>query len=181
MIRINTLRFGYSIIEVVLVISAVSIVLGLCAGLIHVLLRLEKGERTHLGETGTIARLAQQFRKDVHAATRATLDPIDERGGARLDVATPTDRTIDYRAGERSIVRTQHHGDEVERRETFSLPSCPEPRFLKSEGGGGVWLILSLPRGAGPETGPKGLRHNFRIEALMGRDHHGSPSTENTR
>jgi prepilin-type N-terminal cleavage/methylation domain-containing protein len=165
-------RRGFSIIEVALVISAISIVLGLCGGLLHVVLRLEKGERAHVDETATMARLEHRLRDDVHAATRAG------RKSSVLRLEGPDDRVVAYEAGVRAIVRTREHAGAVERRETYPLPSCVEPRFVTSDLEGNAWVILELPRSAGPDVGPKRLIHDFQIEALVGRDHRRPRSKE---
>jgi type II secretory pathway component PulJ len=169
--RTRSSRRGFTIVEVLLVVGAVSLVLGLCAGLLHVLLRLDRTGRAHLVETTTVGRLARQFRQDVHAATRAK--PVAGADGplSNLELAFPEDRIVAYEAREHALVRTQNHGAEVERRETYTLPFRREPRFLVRDDEGKVWVSLRLPRGAESDTGPKSLRHDLQIEALAGRDH----------
>ena len=155
----------------VLAIGAVAIVLGLCGGLLHVLLRLDRTGRAHLVETATIGRLARQFRKDVHAA-REPRAGGDAGAAANLDLALSGDRRIVYEARERALVRTEHHGATVERRETYTLPFCRDSRFLVRGTDGQVWVSLELRRAIAKEneTGPRSLRHDLQIEALAGKD-----------
>src|SRR5689334_610049 len=96
----RTSRRGFSMIEVVLVLGGVSIILGLCAGLLHVMLRLERAGRLHLAETVTVGRLAHQFRQDVHAALRARPAVQDESLAAKLELVLPAARQVDYEAAE---------------------------------------------------------------------------------
>src|SRR5262249_7667548 len=84
--RPGLVRRGYSLVEIVLAMGAVAIVLGLCAGLLHVLLRLDRTGRTHLVESATIGRLARQFREDVHASRRAVASAAGDAPAAMLEL-----------------------------------------------------------------------------------------------
>jgi prepilin-type N-terminal cleavage/methylation domain-containing protein len=181
MTRSRPSRRGFTLIEVVLGVGAVSIVLGLCAGLLHVLLRLDRTGRAHLVETATVGRLARQFRQDVHAAAVTKPDRDDGGPAATLELTpnSPDGRRVVYAASPSAVVRTQHRGAVVERRETYALPSCRDPRFLVHAAEGKVWASLRLPRDvegvAG--TGPKRPRHALQIDALAGRDHRLTPAS----
>jgi hypothetical protein len=171
MITPRSTHRGYALIEMVLAIGAVAIVLGLCGGLLHVLLRLDRTGRAHLVETATIGRLARQFRNDVHAAREAKAGG-DGGAAANLDLALPEDRKIVYEAHDRALVRTEHHGVIVARRETYTLPFCRDGRFLVRPTNGQVWVSLELRRRTANEneTSPRSLRHDLQIEALAGKD-----------
>jgi hypothetical protein len=170
-------RRAYALIEVVLAISSIAIVLGLCTGLLHVLLRLDRTARDHLVETATIDRLARQFRQDVHAAREARAGADEAGRAANLDLTLAPDHTIVYDARERLLARTEHHGATVARRETYALPFCREGRFLVRNTDGQVWVSLALRRGtAGPnDVSPRDLRHDLQFEALAGRSHSRAP------
>ena len=56
--------------------GAISVVLIVSAGLIHVLLRLDRAGRAHVAEAANLGRLAREFRRDVRAAT------VEEYGAA---------------------------------------------------------------------------------------------------
>jgi hypothetical protein len=169
-------RRGTSLIEIVLVMAALTLVLGLCTGLIHVVLRLDRTGRSYVVETTTIGRLSRQFRGDVHAARRARPVGGEAKGalapGLELTLPGDRERTILYQARDRSLVRTQQHDDVIERRETYTLPFCPAPRFAveTQTPAGQTWASLRLPRSTQPAPGPKSLYHELAIEALVGRD-----------
>jgi type II secretory pathway component PulJ len=165
-------RRGFSIVEIVLVLGAVSLLLGLCSGLIHVLLRLDRVGRAHLVETATVGRLARQFRRDVHAAARVKLVARDDREGPSLELTLPDDRVVAYQPGEHELVRLQRQGVTLDRRENYSLPFSTRPRFTIGDEEGKTWVSLRLPRGS--DSAAPGLRHNLQIDALMGRDRHRS-------
>jgi hypothetical protein len=163
-------RGGYTLIEMVLAIGAVAIVLGLCGGLLHVLLRLDRSGRDHLVETATIGRVARQFRQDVHAAREAKVSG-EAAAAAGLELALTEDRTIVYTMRDRALVRTEKRGDIAGRRESYALPFCRGGRFGVRNADSQVWVSLELLRGTGKDTGPMSLRHDLPIEALAARDH----------
>jgi type II secretory pathway component PulJ len=171
MTRPQSTRRAYALIEMVLVIGTIAIVLGLCAGLLHVLLRLDRTGRAHLVETATIGRLARQFRADVHAASEAS-NRGKNAATANLDLELAGERRIVYEAGDRALVRTEQQGATVERRERYTLPFCRAGRFRLRTTDDKVWVILELRRSPGgeSESGPRSLRHDLQIEALAGRD-----------
>jgi hypothetical protein len=163
---------GVSITEIVFVIASLSILLGLCAGLLHAVLRLDRSGRSHLVETATIGRLARQFRQDVHAASRAKPVGGEAADGPApgLELTLPEDRTVAYEASATALVRTQRKGPAVERREAYSIPFCRDPRFLVRGSDGAVWTSLELPRSTVPGAGPGDFRHHLQVDALTSRD-----------
>jgi hypothetical protein len=169
MIRTKVKRRGFSIIEVLLVVGAVALLLGLCSGLLHVLLRLDRTGRAHAVETATVGRLARQYRQDVRAAIRARSVAGEDGAMSKLELTFPGERVVAYQPRDQALVRTQQQGAEVARRETYTLPFCQGPRFDVREVDDKVWVSLRLPRGS--EPGPNSLHHDLQIEALVGRDH----------
>ena len=68
-------RRGYALIEVMVVITITAVMLGLCAGMIHLLMRLDRSGRSTAEEAADLARLARDFRADAHASS-----PVDPPG-----------------------------------------------------------------------------------------------------
>ena len=171
MIRRRSSSAGFSLIEMVLAISAVAIVLGLCAGLLHVLLRLDRTGRDHLVETATVGRLARQFRLDVHAAHAAKAGGGDDPA-AKLELVLTDDRTVVYEARPHALTRVENQGAIVQRRETYSLPFCREAGFMVQAETAASWVRLRLRRSPAndKDNGPRGLRHDLQIDALAGKD-----------
>jgi hypothetical protein len=162
-------RGGYAMIEMVIVIAAIIVILGMCVGLIHALMRLDRIGRAHLVEVTTRGRLARQFRQDVRAASRA--EPVRDRDGrdAALRLDRPDGPSVEYRAGPGRLDRDERPaGDAPARRETFRLRATGVPRFEVRDDGGGSFVGLLVPDGTtfGPPDGPR----ETRIEALLGRD-----------
>jgi hypothetical protein len=165
MSRSRKMRTGFSLIEMVMVIGAVSLLLGLCAGLLHVMLKVDRIGRSHLVEATTVGRLARQFRRDVHAGKLAAWIG----NGETLELNRPDGRTVYYAVGRDSLSRIVVHGRKpVEQRESYRLSFSEPPHFVVRTEGDRAWVTLRLPRAN--EASPASLRHDIQIEALEGRD-----------
>ncbi len=163
------MRAGFTLIEMVLVIGAISIVLGLCAGTIHALLAVHRSSGEHMADATTVGRLALQFRRDARAATGAKA--IGDAGGAAkgLELSLPEGETIDYRADDDGLIRTESRADKVGRRGRFFLPRRGAPGFEVADDRGATLAILILRRPAGGTRIGEHIRE-LRIEGHVGRD-----------
>jgi prepilin-type N-terminal cleavage/methylation domain-containing protein len=162
-------RAGFTLIEMVLVIGAMSIVLGLCAGTIHALLRVHRSSREHLNDVTTVGRLALQFRRDARAATGAKA--IGDEGGAAkgLELTLPEDGTITYRADKDGLIRTERRSDEDRGRDRFFLPRRGTPGFEVVDDRGTTLAAMILTRPTGGTRIGEHIRE-LRIEGHVGRD-----------
>ena len=97
-----------------LVVIAVSTVLmGVAVSVLHMLMRAEHGGRRHVSRATTVARLADQFRSDVHAALRPMAaegrgeEPVAvcPAGGAHGDVSRHCRAEIERRRADRRKAR----------------------------------------------------------------------------
>jgi hypothetical protein len=158
----------------VLAIGAVAIVIGLCAGMLHVLLRLDRTARSHLVETTTIGRLARQFRQDAHAARDAHRGAARNGPAAKLDLVLSGDRSVTYEMRDGSLLRREHGGDTAGRLEAYRLPCCREALFVVQAQDGAVWVQLRLRRGpeidAAAGASRPSPRQDLAIDARVGRD-----------
>lgn len=161
-------RAGFTLIEMVLVIGATSIILGLCAGTIHALLGVHRSSREHLADATTVVRLALQFRRDARAATGAKAIGDAGQVAKGLELTLPEGETITYRAGDDGLIRTERRSDEEGRRDRFSLPRRGAPGFEVADDRGATLAVLILTRRAGPGSGEH-IRE-LRIEGHVGRD-----------
>jgi hypothetical protein len=134
------------------------------------MLRLDRTGRAHLIETRSLGRLARQLRQDVHAARKAT--PAEGGDPSKtLELLLPGDTIVAYEARERGLVRSEKHGASLDRRESYTLPSCSDPRFLVQTNEAQTWIHLRLPRGPMRGEGGGSLHQSLEIDALLGRDH----------
>lgn len=163
-------RRGYALIEMILVIGALVVILGLCASLIHLLMRLDRASRDHLAESGIRERLARQLRSDVRAASTAKVG--QEQPGAAgpnwLVLHGPGDRVINYVSGGGGIIRTEHDGPRLVRQEAYRLPSKAVPRFAVRAERGSDFVVLELVRK--PAQADMGRPRVAEYVALLGRE-----------
>lgn len=160
-------RSGYALIELLLVISSLAVVMGLCMALLHALLKLDRSARSHLAEASSRDRLARQFRQDARASSRfepkSATAPQD-----RIELLRPDGRVVLYRAREGHLVRTERSGDSNVRSESYNLPSRGIARFSVHVQDGSSFASLVLPRKKNPVGGERS--HEIRIEAHLGKD-----------
>ena len=98
---------GISLIELLMAMGGVSLVITSSAMLLHGVMRAQSESRRFFDDERTSARLARQFRADVHAAAQVAA-PIEAPAGERLVAFTlPDGGTIEYRhtADRRQIER----------------------------------------------------------------------------
>lgn len=98
---------GISLVELLMAMGGVSLVITSSAMLLHGVMRAQSESRRFFDDERTSARLARQFRADVHAAAQVAA-PIEAPAGERLVAFTlPDGGTIEYRhtADRRQIQR----------------------------------------------------------------------------
>ncbi len=160
-------RRGYSLIETLLVISAMAVVFGLCASMIHGLLRLDRAGRARLNEAATLSRLARQFRQDVRAASTSRSSGKDDPR-QELVLSVPPDRAIEYRWSKGRVLRAERAPGRADRHETYRLPDRAAPRFQVLDEHGVVWVSLGLDRK--PDIASLIPSRGYRVVARLGKD-----------
>ncbi len=158
-------RRGFTLIEMVAVITILGTLLGLCAGTIHLLMRLDRSGRAASEEAADLARLARDFLGDAHAAP-----PTDPAGRSpdRMTLDLGDGRTVEYQVRPGDLLRTAREGDKVRRREVYRRPSRTSARLDVTPDGPRSIAALILDR---PADGPDGsLYRDYRIEAELGKD-----------
>lgn len=111
---------GYSLIEMVTVISLMGVVMLACALMIHTLLKVEQVTRRDELLSLTVNEVVHRFRHDVHRAELGTLSP-DMR---ELSLSLGQGHVVVYQLEEQKITVREEIGDEVARREVYQLPGC---------------------------------------------------------
>lgn len=108
---------GISLIELLMAMGGVSLVITSSAMLLHGVMRAQSESRRFFDDERTSARLARQFRADVHAAARVEAQ-VAAPAGERLVVFTlPDGHTIEYR----------HAADRCQIERRLLAPGNPTP------------------------------------------------------
>jgi type II secretory pathway pseudopilin PulG len=118
-------RRGISLIELLLVMSAASVVLTMSATLIHRLMHAQSKASSLVDVERTALRLSEAFRSDVHRALRVG-EFSAESVLVRLQM--PGNQTIEYRSEPQAVRRVVSQGSETMARELFAFSAT-----IKSE------------------------------------------------
>ena len=179
--RRHSVRPGITLIEVVAVAAMSSLITGLAVTALILAIKNSDAAHGDLATRSEIARLARQFRRDVHAALRA-------------NVAVAPD-AISFSDGE-SVVRYRQTGDRLEReeftsdraddapprkRDSYRLPSGLAATIDSAVSGKSLFvrLRLSPPKNEQPNSAtssasqPSHVGQWHDVEAWLGRDHRG--------
>jgi len=114
---------GITIIETIVLMTAVAAMLGLCVLLLQLLMRLNAESRARLDGATALDRLARQFRRDVHEAGTARLleRPAARLAGLRLEPGPR--QAVEYQVMENGkIARIETRGENLVRREVYEVP-----------------------------------------------------------
>jgi len=158
----RTPRRGTSLIEMVIIIGGATVLLSVCGGFMHLLLRLEETGRASIADTSNVSRLAVQFRRDVRGSTTAVAVPAAEGTPPGLDLTTPGRPVIGYRTSGDRLLRTETEGERVVRREGYRFTGLGPAAFEA----GDDWVALVLPRGT-DSGGMTVGRPGYRVEARL--------------
>ena len=136
---------GISLVELLMAMGGVSLVITSSAMLLHGVMRAQSESRRFFDDERTSARLARQFRADVHAAAQ-----VAAPAGERLVAFTlPDGGTIEYR----------HSADrrQIQRRLIAPGNSAPTAREDYSLAGPCDAIVTVAERQITLELGPEGL------------------------
>jgi len=168
-------RRGYSLIETVVVVGAVTIVLSLCGLVLHGMLRLDRSGRKEFDDTGTITRLARQFREDIHAGRSAEIiRETDTQKGLKV---VGENRIIIYTIDGTHLHRVEQNGKgEPLGREAYRVDRLGEIHFEESNEG-----ISSIRLKFIGDRARTNLPHrsDLGIIAKLGKDHPPGQRLEN--
>lgn len=115
---------GHSMIELLTAISAGTAVMAITVGLLTAMLDLDRHARERAQQRTALDRLADQFRRDVHAALR--VKPLGTPTGtqpAGWQFELEAGQSVEYRAAANGeLVRTERTGAKVYGMESYRLP-----------------------------------------------------------
>ena len=179
---------GISLVELLMAMGGVSLVITSSAMLLHGVMRAQSESRRFFEDERTSARLARQFRADVHAAAQVAAQvaaQIEAPAGKRLVAFTlPDGGTIEYRhtADRRQIQRRllAPGNPTPTAREDYSLAgpcaavvTVAEKHIHLELGAEGVDGELAPPGVVRPPLSPAEAKRKppaLVVEAVLGRD-----------
>jgi prepilin-type N-terminal cleavage/methylation domain-containing protein len=166
-------RRGYALVEVLVVMTIVATMLTLCAGMIHLLLKLDHANRSGSEVAADLSRLARDFREDAHAS--GSVDPPGQAVD-RLTMPIADKKTVEYQIRPKDILRTVREGEKVRRYEVYRTPARAVVRIERTNDGPRTFLCLVIDR---PLDGrDDSLYRYYRIEAELGKDRRMTPRPE---
>jgi prepilin-type N-terminal cleavage/methylation domain-containing protein len=177
--RAKPRRRGFTLIEMMVVITAVATALGLCATTIQLLLRLKADAQSRFSANVGLERLARQLRSDAHAAAVALVDA--PRGGkaASLRLEFGPKHGVAYEPRKSAVVRLESQDGNLTHREAYALEPATEVEFeIRPEAGRQFVAVVMRKRNAKGRTGASLVREAL---ALVGKElgeplgQHGGP------
>lgn len=174
-------RRGASLIELLVVITMISAMMMVTGPLFYRLFQVDQvSARAALVEI-TTARLAIQYRLDVHAAQATTRTVDAETGRPSLELRSESQPRIVYTGGADEVRREVIGADGPTARETYRLPACriefPEPAAATEETPSKsplpqlVTLVVDRPHSLLSGSNQPGRSRNLTLDAELGRDH----------
>jgi prepilin-type N-terminal cleavage/methylation domain-containing protein len=154
------LRRGKSLIELLVVISIMSVVLGLCATSLATLFRLRHQLSRDRQQAAALARLATRLRQDAHSATDFSLD-------SACLLTLPAGEAVHYTYAPPHILREHRRGVQLLHRDRFTLPTSATAAFEQEAGSPHPLLRLTI-RPAEVSTRRTEIPRAVTIEAAVG-------------
>jgi len=169
-------RPGHTLTEILVVVTVASSVVVAAVGLIHAMTRFQQGDAEQARFEAGLEVLADQFRDDVHAATRwkpmASAAPGQGKPQG-WELRLGAGRRVEYRVGERRLVRLELDKDKVVRREAFWLPRDVAVSIEAAEPDAPRLVGLRIVSGPGaPARSPLWPVH---VDAVLAMDHRFAP------
>lgn len=157
-------RRGISLIEMIAAMGIGAVMMGVAVALLYTLLETEGSGREHLRHGSVLGRLADQFRRDVHAAK--SVGDVADGEGRQFELAPG--RTVTYRLEPGTLVRTEQVDAVVQRRESFALPPGTTTSIRIEADTDPTIVSLMITPVAEPPRQPG--RRTARIDAVLARD-----------
>ena len=98
-------RHAVSLVELLVVMSACSIILTMSAGLVHRAMHAQSATHAFFDGERSALRLSEQFRDDVHQAATATVEAPARNDGVFLRLRLAGDQAIEYRQADSIVER----------------------------------------------------------------------------
>ncbi len=138
-------RSALSLIELMAVASACSVVLTVSTVLLHRVMRTQSEACSFSDAERSAERLSLQLRQDVHQATVAELSNSNLKEGVFLRLQLPNGRSVEYSRAEGNVLRVLSQKDKVAAREEFAFPQPTELAVQKQDSPKRILLSITTP------------------------------------
>lgn len=157
-------RPAYSLVELLVVLTASISGLGIATGLMHRGLSLQSQARSLCDEERTALRLARQFRTDIHLARaiRIPSRPDESTQESLIEIELATQGRVTYGVHDQAVVRQASSSAPGPRVEAYR---CPAGTTWWVEQSGGT---VSLAGSTAPT--PRRRPYDIRVIACVGRE-----------
>jgi len=163
-------RAAKTLLEVVIIVSIMSVALTLAATTLVALFRVERQIRASQMQRQMLTRLGSRLRSDAHAAVSVKID-----NGCELSLAGG--RKIQYRVVAPEITRELRDGDDVLHRDAFVLPPRAQAEFEIAGEPDAPLVRLAITPGELPGRAHQAASRSASIIAAVNL-HHAAPVME---
>lgn len=157
-----------------MVIAVSTVLMGIAGTTVVTLMQAEHNGCDHVSRTATVARLAEQFRRDV----REALHPVAVEGEPKdqWQFALPGDRTVTYQALPGELQRRESLGGKRVRRESYLLPAdCSAEIVLPTDAAPATAALVIASRGSAPAASHEVHRGGIGMDHRFAKAFGGSP------
>jgi hypothetical protein len=175
-------RRAVSMIELLIVMSACTIVLTLSSVLVVRAMRTHAQSRVNCDAERNALRLSSQFRRDVHAAESAVAENNAQRGDFFLSMQLTEDQQVEYSIVGGTVLRLMSLDGKSTAREEFAFPAGSKLTIRELESPRRIALtIVNQPTfDKAPEGIPRAIALavplSLDVEANLGRDRRLTPA-----
>ena len=158
------MRRAFTLIEMIVAISVGAVLMGIAMSLLVVLLGAERSGRAHVERSETLQRLADQFRRDVHAAVGEVV--VKGEKGQEWQMELTGNCIVRYTVAADGVSREERMESRDVRRESYALQKDSTVAIAVDRATSPSVVTLTIePKDASSRPG-----HEIRIDAVLGRD-----------
>ncbi|MBS0261915.1 MAG: hypothetical protein JSS02_08150 [Planctomycetes bacterium] len=156
--------------EMLVVISVVSVFVGLAGMTIHRLLAAEQ-EVTRMARYATsVTRLSRSFREDLHAARQVEIAVVEPGQPQSVLVTLGSEHAVRYEFDRHLATRMETQAGQVTHRDAFPLAPQSQLMCRWLESGRQVRLDLQVATRSSARADEPALRQ-LQVDVVVGRDH----------
>jgi prepilin-type N-terminal cleavage/methylation domain-containing protein len=157
------MRRAFTLIEMLVTVSIGAVLMSIAISLLMALSEAEQGGRTHVEQNRAIQRLADQFRRDAHAAEDVVVDGSSPK---EWQLKLTGNEVARYAVKGDDLAREERTGTKVIRRESYQLPKDSTAAIAVDRVANPPIVSLTLvPNDASTQSD-----REIRIDAVLGRD-----------